>query len=67
MTGLVATKVAIRSGFFLYMSLGFLAVALIGFSPTLFLPLARGTFADPHGVPTHHPSSMCMGHCFSLG
>ena len=47
MTGVVATKVATRSGFFLYMSLGFLAVALIGFSTTFFLPLARGTFVAP--------------------
>ena len=50
MTGVVAPKVATRSGFFLYMSLGFLAIALIGFSPTFFIPLARDTFADPHGV-----------------
>jgi hypothetical protein len=47
MTDVVATKVAIRSGFFLYMSLGFLVVALIGFSTTFFLPLARGTFVAP--------------------
>jgi len=47
MTGVVATKVATRSGFFLYMSLGFLAIAIIGFSTTFFLPLARGTFVAP--------------------
>ncbi len=53
MTGVVATKVATRSGFFLYMSLGFLAIALIGFSPTLFLPLARGTFVVPPVIYVH--------------
>ena len=46
----MTAKVAARSGFFLCMSLGFLAIALIGFSPTFFIPLARDTFADPHGV-----------------
>ena len=46
-------SVATRSGFFLYMSLGFLAVALIGFSTTLFLPLARGTFVAPPIVYAH--------------
>ena len=46
-------KVATRSGFFLYMSLGFLAVALIGFSTTFVLPLARGTFAAAPIVYAH--------------
>jgi hypothetical protein len=46
-------KVATRSGFFLYMSLGFLAVALLGFSTTFFLPLARGTFAAAPIVYAH--------------
>ena len=46
MTGVVAAKVATRSAFFLYMSLGFLAIALIGFSTTFFLPLIRGTSAE---------------------
>jgi uncharacterized membrane protein len=57
MTGEVATrvvsKVAPRSGFFVYMSLGFLAIALIGFSTTLFLPLARGTFVAPPVIYVH--------------
>jgi 6,7-dimethyl-8-ribityllumazine synthase len=35
------------------MSLGFLAVALIGFSTTLFLPLARGTFVAPPVIYLH--------------
>src|SRR5262245_61651804 len=57
MTGEVATrvvsKVAPRSGFFVYMSLGFLAVALIGFSTTFFIPLARGTFVAPPVIYVH--------------
>jgi hypothetical protein len=51
MTGEVATKVparvGTRSGFFVYMSAGFLAIALIAFSTTFLLPLARGTFVAP--------------------
>ena len=43
----MTTSVATRSGFFLYMSLGFLAIALIGFSTTFVLPLAQGTFVAP--------------------
>ena len=39
-------RVSTRSGFFLYMSLACLAVALIGFSTTFFLPLIRGTSAE---------------------
>ena len=46
MTGVVAAKRATRSGFFVYMALGFLAIALIGLSTTFFLPLIRGTFAE---------------------
>ena len=49
----MSAKVATRSGFFLYMSLGFLAVALIGFSTTFFLPLARGTFVAPPVIYVH--------------
>jgi hypothetical protein len=42
----VGTPVASRSKFFLLMSVACFAVALIGFSPTLFFPLIRGTFAS---------------------
>ena len=56
----MTAKVATRSGFFLYMSLGFLAIALIAFSTTFFLPLARGTFVAPPIVYAH-------GYYFSLG
>jgi len=42
------------------MSLGFLAIALIAFSTTFFLPLARGTFVAPPIVYAH-------GYYFSLG
>lgn len=44
-----------RSGFFLHMSLAFLAIALIGFSTTFVLPLARGTFVAPLVVSVHGP------------
>ena len=49
----MTTSVATRSGFFLYMSLGFLAIALIGFSTTFVLPLARGTFVAPPVIYVH--------------
>ena len=49
----MTAKVATRSGFFLYMSLGFLAIALLGFSTTFFLPLARGTFVAPPVIYVH--------------
>jgi hypothetical protein len=49
----MTAKAATRSGFFLYMSLGFLAIALIGFSTTFFLPLARGTFVAPPVISAH--------------
>src|SRR5690348_11217791 len=44
---------AARSPFFLYLSLAFLAIALIGFSTTFFIPLARGTFTAPPVVHLH--------------
>ena len=53
MTGVAATKVAARSGFFLYMSVGSLVIALIAFSATFFLPLARGTFVAPAVIYVH--------------
>lgn len=37
-------NVAARSRYFLHMGIAFLAIALIGFSTTFFIPLARGTF-----------------------
>jgi hypothetical protein len=43
MSGAVATKVAIRSGFFVYVACRS-GVALMGFSPTFCLPIARGPF-----------------------
>ncbi len=42
-----------RSPFFLVMSVSALLVALAGFSTTLFLPLARGTFRAPVAVNVH--------------
>ena len=44
---------ASRSPFFLYLSMSFLAIAIIGFSTTLFLPLARGTFRAPPVIHIH--------------
>lgn len=48
-----ATRNGARSPFFLYLSIAFLAIAVAGFSTTLFLPLARGTFAAPSVVRVH--------------
>ena len=42
-----------RSRFFLAMTLLYLAIALIGFSTTFFIPLARGTFRAPAVVHVH--------------
>lgn len=42
-----------RSSFFPVMSIGFLAVALAGFSTTFFLPLFRGAFQAPAVVYVH--------------
>lgn len=42
-----------RSLFFLYMAIAFLLIAFAGFSTTLFIPLARGTFAAPLVVHIH--------------
>jgi hypothetical protein len=51
MTGEVVTKfmthAAPRSGFFVWMALASLIVAVLGFSATFFLPLVRGTFVAP--------------------
>lgn len=35
------------------MAWGFLAIALIGFSPTFFLPMARGSFSAPPVIHVH--------------
>jgi hypothetical protein len=42
-----------RSLFFPFMSIGFLAVALVGFSTTFFLPVFRGTFRAPIIIYVH--------------
>lgn len=46
-------NVAARSRFFLHMGIAFLAIALIGFSTTFFIPLARGTFDAPVVIHVH--------------
>src|SRR5690349_22352273 len=42
-----------RSPFFFYLSMAFLAIALVGFSTTFFFPLARGTFIAPPVIHLH--------------
>ena len=42
-----------RSSFFLHMSFAFLAIGVVGFSTTFFLPLARGTFVAPPLIHVH--------------
>ncbi len=49
----MATRAASRSRFFLYMAFAFLAIALVGFSTTFFIPLARGTFSAPPVIHIH--------------
>lgn len=48
-----ATRVSSRSKFYLFFSFGFLAIALVGFSTTFLIPLARGTFSAPPIVHIH--------------
>ena len=43
----------VRSRFFLYLTVVFLAIAMAGFSTTLFVPLARGTFTAPPIIKIH--------------
>ncbi len=42
-----------RSPFYVYLSIAFLAIAIVGFSTTLFVPLARGSFSAPPVVKVH--------------
>jgi hypothetical protein len=42
-----------RSRFVLYMAVAFLAIALVGFSTTFFVPLARGSFSAPPVIHVH--------------
>ena len=48
-----------RSRFLLHLSLAFLAIALAGFSTTLFIPLARGSFTAPFPVQIHGVLMFC--------
>ena len=50
---MVIAPVPKRNSFFPWMSIGFLAVALVGFSTTFFLPLFRGTFQAPAIIYVH--------------
>lgn len=56
----VAKPVASRSKFFLLMSVACLLVALIGFSPTFFLPLIRGTYARRGQAPVGYVHGILM-------
>ncbi|MGH8212182.1 MAG: hypothetical protein ACREPP_02985 [Rhodanobacteraceae bacterium] len=49
----MAYKAATRSPFFLYLTLAFLAIAIAGFSTTLFAPVARGEFKAPLVIRIH--------------
>ena len=49
----MTTRAVSRSGFFLYMAYGFLAIAVIGFSTTFFVPIAKGIFRAPPVIYVH--------------
>jgi hypothetical protein len=50
---MATARTAARSRFFLQMGFMFLAIALVGFSTTFFIPLARGTFRAPAIIHIH--------------
>lgn len=49
----MTTRAAQRPKFFMYMAYAFLAIAVIGFSTTFFIPLAQGTFSAPPIIHIH--------------
>lgn len=49
----MATSVASRSTFFLCMAYAFLVIAVVGFSTTFFVPLAKGAFRAPPVIYVH--------------
>jgi hypothetical protein len=49
----MTTRAASRDRFFYFMTWSFLAIALVGFSTTFFVPLARGTFSAPAIIHLH--------------
>jgi hypothetical protein len=49
----MATSAASRSTFFLCMAYGFLVIAVVGFSTTFFVPLAKGAFRAPPVIYVH--------------
>lgn len=49
----MATSAASRSTFFLWMAYGFLVIAVVGFSTTFFVPLAKGVFRAPPVIYVH--------------
>lgn len=49
----MATSAASRSTFFLCMAYAFLVIAVVGFSTTFFVPLAKGVFRAPPVIYVH--------------
>ena len=49
----MTTRAAARSQFFYFMTWAFLAIALIGFSTTFFIPLVRGSLGAPLIIHVH--------------
>lgn len=49
----MATSAASRSTFFLCMAYAFLVIAVVGFSTTFFVPLAKGAFRAPPVIYVH--------------
>jgi FtsH-binding integral membrane protein len=49
----MSTRTKPRTKFFLHMTWAFLAIALVGFSTTFFLPMARGSFRAPPVIHVH--------------
>ena len=49
----VATRVAPRSRFYLYMAMVFLAISIAGFSTTFLIPLGHGAFRAPPLIHVH--------------
>jgi hypothetical protein len=49
----VTARAASRTKFYFYMAFGFLGIALVGFSTTFFIPLARGVFTAPPVIHIH--------------
>ena len=49
----IAPKADVRRWFYHWMALACLAISVLGFLPTFFVPVAQGTFARPPIVYVH--------------